>query len=121
MLLRHLALQVSDPRRSADFYLGTIGLDAAATEKPWGCELSFPDGFMLALIQGEPLPPEVVDRVHFGCALESPDVGARDETRLLAAGVPEIEWEDDEAEEGYVGVKVADPDGYVVELYYEVS
>jgi hypothetical protein len=34
--------------------------------------------------------------------------------RLHEAGVPETEWQDDEA---FVRVQVADPDGYRVELY----
>ena len=121
MLLRHLALNVSDPRRSADFYLATVGLDGKARDEPWGIRIEFPDGFMLALIQGDPLPTEMVDRVHFGCALETPDSAREARARLRAAGVREIEWEDAEVEAGYVGVKIADPDGYVVELYYEIG
>ena len=121
MLLRHLALNVSDPRRSADFYLSTVGLDGEAREEPWGYRVKLADGFMLALIQGDPLPAGIADRVHFGCALESPDAARAMRARLRVAGVHEIEWEDAEADEGYVGVKIADPDGYVVELSYDAS
>lgn len=76
---------------------------------------------MLALIRGDVLPPAWADRVHFGCSLETPEHAREVRARLREAGVREIEWEDAEAEEGYVGVKVADPDGYVVELYYDAS
>jgi catechol 2,3-dioxygenase-like lactoylglutathione lyase family enzyme len=120
VLVRHLALNVSDPRRSADFYLSTVGLDGEAHVEPWGVRVKFPDGFMLALIQGDPLPKDLADRVHFGCALETSALMRETRSRLLAAGVHEIEWEDAEVEEGYVGVKIADPDGYVIEIYYDV-
>ena len=121
MLLRHLALNVRDPQRSSEFYLRTIGLAGEAHPEPWGCRVKLPDGFMLALIQGDPLPTDCADRVHFGCALATPDAARAVRERLRGAGVREIEWEDAEVEEGYVGVKVSDPDGYVVELYYDVS
>ena len=118
MKIQHLALAVRDPEISRGFYLETIGLDAGAREREWGIELTFPDGFMLALIREEPVPADVIDRVHFGCSLpQREDVPATRE-RLRAAGVPEVEWCD---EPNYVSVKVADPDGYVVELSYGVD
>lgn len=115
MLIRHLALTVRDVARSRDFYLGTIGLNAEAVEEPWGARLRFPDGFMFALIAGEPAA-DGTDRVHFGCALASPDEARAIRRRLHDAGVPEHEWWD---EDGSVSVKVRDPDGYVVELAYD--
>jgi catechol 2,3-dioxygenase-like lactoylglutathione lyase family enzyme len=116
MKIEHLALAVRDPEVSRNFYLETIGLDASAAAEEWGFELNLPDGFMLALIRADPLPPDVIGRVHFGCSLASPaDVVATRE-RLRDAGIPEVEWCD---EPGYVSVKVADPDGYVIELSYE--
>jgi len=121
VLLRHLALSVSDPHRSAAFYLHVIGLEGEAREESWGCRVMLSDGFMLALIEGDPLPNDVVGRVHFGCALASPGAARALRERLRDAGVREVEWEDAEVEESYVGLKVADPDGYVVELSYDVS
>jgi catechol 2,3-dioxygenase-like lactoylglutathione lyase family enzyme len=116
MKIDHLALAVRDPEVSRDFYLGTIGLDATAEAEEEGVFLSFPDGFVLALLRDDPLPADVIERVHFGCSLATPaDVVATCE-RLRTAGVPEVEWCD---EPGYVSVKVADPDGYVIELFYE--
>jgi hypothetical protein len=38
--------------------------------------------------------------------------------RLQDAGIREMVWEDSE---GYAGVKVRDPDDYVVELAYDVT
>lgn len=118
MLIGHLALTVRDPRASADFYRSVIGLDGTAREEPWGYRLVLRDGFMLALIRGEPLPDEVADTVHFGCALATPGAARHERERLRVAGVSELEWDD---EDDYVGVKVADLDGYVVELSYDAS
>ena len=115
MLIRHLALTVHDPHVSRDFYLQKIGLDGEASDEPWGVRLKFADGFMFALIQGDP-PANAAGAVHFGCALPSRD-DARDlRDRLRQEGVTELEWED---EGDYTGVKVQDPDGYVVELAYD--
>jgi hypothetical protein len=63
-------------------------------------------------MRGEPMSGEKA-AVHFGCSL--PDVATAHDfrERLRIRGVPELEWEDSA---DYVGVKVADPDGYVVEL-----
>jgi catechol 2,3-dioxygenase-like lactoylglutathione lyase family enzyme len=116
VLIRHLALTVRDARTSRDFYLNTIGLNGEATEESWGVRIKFADEFMFALIQGEPLPESATGAVHFGCRLASRDEARDMRTRLRAAGVTEVEWED---EGDYTGVKVQDPDGYVVELAYD--
>lgn len=116
MLIRHLGLLVRDPARSADFYLSVLGLAGRAFEEPWGRRLELDDGFMLALIEGEPLPSEQRDTVHFGCTLAEPALARETRERLRAAGARELEWEDTAA---YTGMKLADPDGYTVELYYE--
>jgi catechol 2,3-dioxygenase-like lactoylglutathione lyase family enzyme len=118
MLIRHLGLTVRDPRASADFYLTTLGLDGTAREEPWGYRVELRDGFMLALIRGEPLPGELAGTVHFGCSLPRREDAGEVRARLREAGVREVEWEDSE---GYAGVKVRDPDDYVVELAYDVT
>jgi catechol 2,3-dioxygenase-like lactoylglutathione lyase family enzyme len=111
-----LALTVRDPAASRDFYLQTIGLDGEASDEPWGVRIKFPDGFMFALIQGDPPPANAADAVHFGCALPSRADARNVRDRLRHAGVTELEWED---EGDYTGVKVRDADGYVVELAYD--
>ena len=116
MLIRHLALNVRDPHASRDFYLQTVGLDGEACDEPWGVRIKFPDGFMFALIQGDPPPAGARAAVHFGCALPSRDEARAVRDRMRQAGVTELEWED---EGDYTGVKVQDPDGYVVELAYD--
>ena len=116
MLIRHLALTVRDPGRSADFYLSAVGLYGRAKVEAWGIRLDLDDGFLLALIRGERSPGSARDAVHFGCTLPGPGQAREIRERMHTLGVREIEWEDSD---GYVGVKVADPDGYVVELFYE--
>ena len=115
MLITHLALTVSDPDRSRRFYLETLGLDGIAQPQAWGVRVNLRNDFMLALIRGEPLSGDTAAAVHFGCSM--PDAAAARDVRerLRNRGVPELEWEDGA---DYVGVKVADPDGYVVELSY---
>jgi catechol 2,3-dioxygenase-like lactoylglutathione lyase family enzyme len=115
VLITHLALTVRDPDRSRRFYLETLGLDGIAEPQPWGVRVDLRNGFMLALMRGEPMSGEKT-AVHFGCSL--PDgATARDlRERLRIQGVPELEWGDSA---DYVGVKVADPDGYVVEVAYD--
>jgi hypothetical protein len=56
MRIRHLALSVSDPQRSERFYMDKIGLAGTATVEEWGVRLRLDDGFMLALIEGAPIP-----------------------------------------------------------------
>jgi catechol 2,3-dioxygenase-like lactoylglutathione lyase family enzyme len=118
VLIRHLALTVRDPRTSVAFYLSTLGLEGDAREAPWGYRVDLRDGFMLALIRGEPLPTNLAGTVHFGCSLASREEALEMRARLQDAGVREVVWEDSE---GYAGVKVRDPDDYVVELAYDVT
>ena len=56
---------------------------------------------------------------HFGFQLEHADQVRDARERLRSVGVPETEWQDDGR---FVRVQVADPDGYLVELFaYGVS
>jgi len=116
MLITHLGLTVRDPDRSRRFYLDVLGLDGSAYPEPWGFRVDLRDGFMLALIRGEPAGAKLARTVHFGAASSSADAAREIRDRLRGHGVPEIEWED---ADDYVGVKVSDPDGYVVEVAYE--
>ena len=102
-----------DPDVSRAFYLETIGLDATATETEWGWELRFADGFMMALIRDEPVPADAIERVHFGSKLADRAAVLAARERLQLAGVREVEWCD---EPDSISTKVADPDGYVIEL-----
>lgn len=118
MLLSHLALTVRDSERSCRFYVDTLGLDGTALPEKWGYRVRMSDGLVFALLDGEPPPAELLDRIHFGCALPDPEAVHAVRERLARQGVREVEWCD---EAGYTSVKVADPDGYVVELSYEAD
>jgi catechol 2,3-dioxygenase-like lactoylglutathione lyase family enzyme len=115
VLITHLALTVRDPDRSRRFYLDELGLEGSSMSQPWGHRVDLGDGFMLALIRGEP-STAVSSDVHFGCALADREAALATRRRLLDIGVREVVWEDTDE---YVGVKVLDPDGYVIELAYE--
>src|SRR4051812_11603615 len=106
MLITHLGLTVRDPERSKHFYLEQIKLTGTTTTREWGYSIDLTDGFMLALIRGEPTS-EVSSDVHFGCALPDPATVRSLRRDLQDADVAEIVWEDTSE---YVGIKVLDPD-----------
>lgn len=74
--------------------------------------LSNDAGDLLALFGGHP-PDSPVDTFHFGFELSSAEEVRAERERLTAAGVPELQWED----EWMTRLRVADPDGYGVELF----
>ena len=54
-----------------------------------------------------------------GCQLPDADCVSQLRERLRAAGVPEVDWV--EEEEGYSSVKVREPDGYVIECFWDIQ
>jgi len=110
--LNHVALTVSDRRRSAAFYGEHFGLIDRIHDDEHLLILTSAQGSLLALSEGA--PPADLGRVHFGFQVSSGDDVRTARERLLAAGVPETEWQDDGS---FVRFQVADPDGYRVELY----
>lgn len=114
MRLNHLALTVADTERSRRFYQGVLGFECSVREEDDGLLLTAPDGFVLGFLEGE--PPEQRERVHFGFGLESADEVREMRRHLLGSGVHEVEWW--ELPE-FVSTKVEDPDGYIVEIFWE--
>jgi catechol 2,3-dioxygenase-like lactoylglutathione lyase family enzyme len=111
--LDHVSLTVSDRERSAAFYGEHFGLTERVHDDGRLLILGSPDGGLLSLSEG-PAPEDLPRTNHFGFRLaRAGEVHAARE-RLRAAGVPETEWQDSH---GFVRVQVADPDGYLVELY----
>jgi len=113
MPLNHVALTVSDRKRSAAFYGEHFGLTQRVHEDEHLLILGAPDGSLLALSQG--IVPVGLPRTnHFGFQVFSADEVRRARTRLRDAGIAETEWQEDG---NFVRVQVADPDGYRVELF----
>src|SRR5262245_43353702 len=116
--MNHLALAVTDQERSRRFYERYLDFGAAPARRyPDGTLMLYdPDGFALALGRVEPGAVRLPPFLHFGRGLSAAaDVRA---LQAMAAddGVEVVEaWD----EPGYVSVKLRDPDGYVVELFWE--
>lgn len=116
MELAHLNLTVADIERSAAFYATHLGFDGGRRTFPDGTVfVRNRQGFDLGLHEGRiDRPP--APAIHFGFRLADADAVRAARTRLAAAGVPMVEWTDDP--DGTSG-KLLDPDGYVVEIYWD--
>lgn len=111
----HLALAVSDQKRSRRFYERYLGFTAEPTPRSDGVLMMHSGDFSLAL--GETAEPiSLPTFLHFGRGLPSPDEVRALHDRLVVDGV-EIAGLWDEPD--YVSVKFRDPDGYVVEVSWE--
>ena len=115
MKLNHLNLTVADLGRSSAFYREQFGFEVAfPVEDGEGVLLEGPGDAVLVLVRGT--PPDDSGRIfHFGFGAASADEVRDARARLTAAGCAELEWV--EADD-YVSVKVADPDGYVLEVFW---
>ena len=113
MPLNHVALTVRDRERSAGFYGRHFGLADRVHDDEQRLILGSPDGSLLALSEGS-VPEGPPRTVHFGFQLRGGEEVRRARDRLREAGVSETGWQDDGA---FVRVQVADPDGYLVELF----
>jgi catechol 2,3-dioxygenase-like lactoylglutathione lyase family enzyme len=112
--IAHLALGVRDPGRSLAFYRDVVGLEGAVREADFGFVVTTPKGFTFSLVRGD--PPEHLGEVHFGVALPNEETVGTRRAEFAAMGIPEVDWW---VEPGFVSLKVADPDGYVVEFLWE--
>ena len=111
--IAHLALGVRDPTRSLAFYRDVVGLEGAVREADFGFVVTTPKGISFSLIRGE--PPEGLGEVHFGVALPGEEAVRTRRAELAAMGIREVDWW---VEPGFVSLKIADPDGYVVEFFW---
>lgn len=114
MKLNHLAISVSDQERSRRSYIETLGVTGSVRDDPDGLLLTTNDGFGLALLHG--MPPSDRDRFHFGFGMDSADHVRSLRARLLSDGVEEVEWWE---LDDYVSTRFLDPDGYIVEVFWE--
>lgn len=115
--MKHLALPVSDQERSRRFYETHLGFAAQPPRRYEDGVLMLynADGFSLALgaaTESIRLPAFL----HFGIRLPDPGAVRAFGGRLRADGVNVVEeWD----EPDYVSVKFLDPDGYVIEAFWE--
>jgi catechol 2,3-dioxygenase-like lactoylglutathione lyase family enzyme len=113
--LRHLALAVRDPDRSARFYSSLFGFHPVRWSPDGVLMLTGPDGFSLALgptDEAVALPPFL----HFGFRAASPAAVQAHRGEIAGRGAEIVEQCD---EPGYISLKCRDPDGYVVEVAWE--
>lgn len=115
--MRHLALAVRDEERSRRFYERWLGFGARPARRFEDGVLMLYDetGFALALGPADP-EARLPAFLHFGKDAETPERVRALAARLEAAGVELVERWDEPA---YASVKFRDPDGYVVEVFWE--
>ncbi len=118
MDLNHLHLHVRDVAASRHFYEKYFGFAHERLSEGDGnfVIVQNADGFDLALaLDAE--PPSVPDWFHFGFRLASAEAVREMYRRFISDGLPiraSLEEYDD-----YVTFRCADPDGYVIEVYWE--
>jgi catechol 2,3-dioxygenase-like lactoylglutathione lyase family enzyme len=110
--VEHLAIPVADQERGREFYARYFGFEGPAQRyEDDTLIVRSADGFSLALGRNDPV------FLHFGFRAESPEAVRAFRDRLRADGVEIVgEWD----EPKYVSVKCRDPNGYVVELAWEI-
>src|SRR5262245_26959553 len=113
----HLAIPVRDQERSRRFYEAHFGFGARPARRYPGGVLMLYDarGFALALgpaCESVPRPAWM----HFGVRRQDREAVLALRDRLAADSIELVEeWD----EPGYVSVKCRDPDGYIVEAWWE--
>jgi catechol 2,3-dioxygenase-like lactoylglutathione lyase family enzyme len=117
MRLGHLGLAVRDQQRSRRFYERYFGFDAGPAQVYEDGVLFLRDGhgFDLALADSRTVPA-MPGFFHFGFRVGAPDAVRLLRARLATGGVEILEHS---AEPAYESFKCRDPDGYVVEVYWE--
>ena len=111
----HLNITVADLGRSVAFYGRWFGFDRVMADYGDGTRfITDGDGFELSLHPGVPTPSDT--GWHFGFLSTDAAVVRELMASLSAAGVPISDPED---EASYVGFKCQDPDGYLIEVYWE--
>ncbi len=110
----HLALASRDPVQSFRFYRDIIGVDGAVREEEYGFVISTATGVNITLLRGE--PPATMGDFHVGVSLPNAAAVRAARERFRSLGLIEHVWWD---EGSYVSVKIADPDGYIVEVSWD--
>ena len=113
----HLAIPVADQERSRRFYERYCGFGARPSRVYDDGTLMLYDARGFALALGRATGPVARPAwMHFGRGLPDREAVLAMRDRLAADGVELVEeWD----EPGYVSVKCRDPDGYIVEAFWE--
>jgi catechol 2,3-dioxygenase-like lactoylglutathione lyase family enzyme len=114
--LTHVALAVSAPERSLEFYRDVIGVDGQVRAEAYGFVISTRNRVAFTLFRGK--PPTSAGDFHIGVSLPDAEAVRQARERFRSMGLVEHEWCD---EPGYTSVKVVDPDGYVVEVAWDLD
>jgi catechol 2,3-dioxygenase-like lactoylglutathione lyase family enzyme len=112
--ITHLNIRVSDPEESAEFYCETFGMKEAFREMPRAIFLRGRNGFLLTLARGK--VPTRKWGMHFGFETKNRRDALAWKTSLKNRGV-KIKHE--RIEESGGGFYFNDPNGYLIEIYYE--
>jgi catechol 2,3-dioxygenase-like lactoylglutathione lyase family enzyme len=113
----HLAIPVRDQARSRRFYETYLGFGAQPARRYEDGVLMLYNqgGFALALGRNDgPIAPP--SWMHFGVRLDSREAVLAFRDRLLSGQVELVEVSDDP---DYLSVKCRDPDGYIVEAFWD--
>lgn len=117
-MLRHIGLAVTDQDRSRRFYERHLGFDALPPKHYDGGVLMLFDGRGTALAlgpaDGEPI--NLPDFLHLGFVLDSRGEAEEAIRRFERDGLELLERHELDS---YVGCKISDPDGYVIEVFWE--
>jgi catechol 2,3-dioxygenase-like lactoylglutathione lyase family enzyme len=113
----HLAIPVRDQARSRRFYETYLGFGARPPRRYDDGVLMLYNGAGFALALG-PAEQDVTPPawLHFGIGLPGRDAVLALRDRFVVDGVEVVEQWD---ERDYVSVKCRDPDGYIVEAFWE--
>jgi catechol 2,3-dioxygenase-like lactoylglutathione lyase family enzyme len=114
--LDHVALACRDPDRSLSFYRDVLGVEGAVRTADYGYVIATGSGIHFTLFRGE--PPAQMGDFHIGVSLVDAAAVRGARARFASLGLTEQEWWD---EDGYVSVKILDPDGYIVEVSWEAT
>jgi catechol 2,3-dioxygenase-like lactoylglutathione lyase family enzyme len=115
MRVDHIALAVREPQNSLRFYRDVVGIEGPVREEEYGFVITT-GNVSFTLFRGR--PPSSSGEFHIGTSFHDAESVRRRRAELLGQGVTELEWCD---EPGYVSMKIADPDGYHVELAWDAK
>jgi catechol 2,3-dioxygenase-like lactoylglutathione lyase family enzyme len=112
--LTHVALAVSDPDRALHFYRDVVCVSGSIRAEDYGFVIDTNNGVAFTLFRGR--RPSGVGEFHIGMSLPHRQAVRDARARLRSLGISDRDWFD---EPGYTSFKVVDPDGYLVELFFE--